>query len=95
MPRWVQDYLTTGAGRGERNTRAYAAARALLDCGYNASEVERLITARAQHDGLTGREIKTLLRSAENAPRTVPNMPTYMRARMAAADHARAGKRGE
>lgn len=92
MPKWVQAYLDTGAGQGERNTRAYAAARALLDCGYSITEATSLITARAAADGLPRREITTILRSAEKAPRTVPNMPSYMKARMAAADAMLRGK---
>ena len=86
MPRWVQVYLETGAREGERNKRAYAAARALLDAGFSAVDVENLVGARAAADGLDAHEIKTLLRSAANAPRSAPPMPSHMRARMAAAD---------
>ena len=93
MPRWVKQYLENGAREGERNTRAYAAARALLDSGHSASEVENLIAARARADGLGEREIKTLLQSALKAPRGAPSMATYMRARMAAADHKQKRKK--
>lgn len=87
MPRWVETYLNSGAVQGERNNTAYAAARALLDNGFGTAETERLITNRALSDGLSAQEITTLLNSAENAPRSTPEIPAHLRQRMAMGDH--------
>lgn len=95
MPRWVDNYLTSGAVSGERNNTAYAAARALLDNGFGTGETERLITARALSDGLTDQEITTLLHSAENAPRSAPNMEPKIHTTIAADDHLMRQRKGK
>ncbi len=87
MPRWVEEYLNTGAPKGERNSRAYAAARALLDNGFSGVEVERMVWSRASADGLDDHEIATLLRSAEMAPRNAPNIDRTIHTGIATDDH--------
>lgn len=86
IPKWIQRYLDTGAPVGERNHRAYVAARGLFDNGYSVTEARQIVGSRASADGLPEHEIDTLITSAANAPRGVPNMPDYMTQRMAASD---------
>lgn len=94
MPHWVENYLNSGAMQGERNNTAYAAARALLDNGFSPGETERLITTRATSDGLTAQEIATLLNSAENAPRSAPNLEPQIHTGIAADDHLLRNRKG-
>lgn len=93
MPRWMDAYLSTGAMQGGRNQTAYAAMRWLLDNGYGSLDAENLVTARALSDGLTQEEISTLIRSALNAPRNAPELPTHMKLRMGAADKRLGGRK--
>lgn len=90
LPKWCADYLTYGAN-AMRNNTAYAAARAMLDNGISAADMETAITARAGADGLDTREIESIIRSALSAPRGTPNVPTYMATRMSTADRRRKG----
>lgn len=86
LPHWCESYLRTGARRGERNTKAYAAARAMLDNGVNEADMEQAIRTRALADGLEEREVESLLRSAIQSPRAAPYVPDYMALRMSSAD---------
>lgn len=91
LPQWVETYLAQGAPVGERNNMAYAAARELFDNGYDYSRVQNIIWQRASADGLDEREVTALVGSAHRAPRQTPNIPSYMSARMAAADQMLGG----
>lgn len=94
LPKWVEDYLNTGAPQGERNSRLYAVARELFDNGYSYADVERLAGGRAAMDGLPDEEIKTAIRSASNAPRNTPHIDRKVSGRMAAADRLLGRKKG-
>lgn len=94
MPKWVDNYLTSGAVSGERNNTAYAAARALLDNGFSMNETERLIRNRALADGLTDQEINVLLSSADHAPRSAPNLEHGIGNTIAADDHLLRNRKG-
>lgn len=86
MARWVEEYLNTGARQGERNNRAFAAMRWLLDNGYSSSQAESMIAQRAAADGLSDDEIRTLVNSAHHAPRGGVELPRHMAIRMGVAD---------
>lgn len=93
MARWVEDYLNTGARQGERNNRAFAAMRWLLDNGYSSSQAESMITQRAAADGLSDDEIRTLVSSAEHAERGGVELPRHMAIRMGVADKRMGGNK--
>lgn len=83
LPRWVLDYLSTGAHEGERNRRLFAAAIAYRDNGYTFGDAARDCGARAAADGLDEREIERTLRSAWDTPlRGTPNLPRSLRDRL-------------
>lgn len=86
MARWVEEYLNTGAREGERNNRAFAAMRWLLDNGYPTTQAESMITQRAATDGLSDDEIRTLVNSAHHAERGGVELPRHMAMRMGTAD---------
>lgn len=91
IPKWIQTYLETGERQGNRNQRAYSAARGLLDAGFSLSDVETLIGNRARADGLDDVEIDTLINSAYHAPRETV-LPSYMQTRMGVADKRLKGR---
>lgn len=85
LPRWVNDYLQTGAMVGDRNHRLYAAARCYLDAGLSKADAIDALLPRGQADGLSESEVLTTIYSAfNNTPN--PQLPRHMQARMAAAD---------
>lgn len=86
MARWVEEYLNAGARQGDRNNRAFAAMRWLLDNGYSTTQAESMITQRAAADGLSDDEIRSLLNSAQHAERGGAELPRHMAIRMGVAD---------
>jgi hypothetical protein len=86
LRRWVETYLDYGEAEGNRNTRAYAAARWLLDNGYSLGEVQTMVGNRALSDGLPQDEVDTILSSAERSERKAPDISHTMQTRMSAAD---------
>lgn len=69
MPRWVQEYIATGAGQGERNGRLYAAAYEYHNRLRPQYEAENELIPRALADGLEQSEINATIRSAYNQER--------------------------
>lgn len=86
LPKYVHDYILSGASVGERNQRLFVCARAYNDAGYPESQAERELLPRAQADGLTQSEALTAIRSGYRYNPN-PQMPAHMVQRMAAADH--------
>lgn len=64
FPKWLNEYLERGAANGQRNARLYAAAIECLTQGLSESEIEHLLLARAESDGLNHDEALRTIRSA-------------------------------
>lgn len=86
MPKWVQTYLESGAGRGERNQRLYAVSREYLNRGRTEMDAIRDLGPRASLDGLEDHEIESTIHSAYRASVTTPSISPRYAARLAAHD---------
>lgn len=87
LPRWIENYLATGAVQGERNATLNKAAWQLFNNGYTNAEVTSILTGRAMSDGLNEREINLTIASAERAKRGAPSLDRTLGHVMAADDH--------
>lgn len=86
-PRWVMDYLASGAPSGERNHKLYSVARWYNDNGYSQGDAEQELISRAVMDGLEQSEANQTIRSAYRAPRNALNgLDTTMKKRYALGD---------
>lgn len=65
------DFITQGAKKGERNTRLFKAACALIEAGIPLSAVQHLVEPRAKESGLTLQEVRRTIHSAEQRCRKV------------------------
>lgn len=72
LPRETQDYIAHGSHEGNRNSSLFAAACQLRDAGMPLHDVEGLLIARGQMDGLTHRECEATIRSVFSAPAREP-----------------------
>lgn len=84
LPRWVQDYLESGAAPGSRNNRLYAAAIEYRANGYSRTDAERDLVARARLDGLSDAEIERTIDSAWRSNHGAANVPSHVAAKVAA-----------
>lgn len=88
LPRWVEDYLTHGAGLGSRNQTLFRAACALRACGWDEASIHALLAPRGRADELTEHEVQAALRSAARYEAAV--VPRHLRRVAALEDsHAR------
>ena len=87
VPRWVENYIQTGAVQGERNATLNKAAWQLFNDGFTRAEVDSLLTGRALSDGLDEREIAITINSAQRAKRGAPSVERGLANTMAADDH--------
>lgn len=88
LPKYVSDYIASGAPEGERNHRLYVSARFYLDAGKTQYEAEQDLLSRAQMDGLTASEARNTINSAfRNSPN--PKLDRTMQARYAIGDSKR------
>lgn len=98
MPRWVNDYITTGTGKGERTPMLFRAACWLFDFGWQFDEVVNLLLPRAQSDGLIAdygeEEVLRHIASAERQPRRYIQLERNLHSAMAADDHLLRMRRG-
>lgn len=85
LPKWVGEYLATGAPVGERNNRLYAVAREYKANGLSASQCTAEAGARGLSDGLTDEEVDRTIRSAY-AAQGVANIDPSFKTRIAAQD---------
>lgn len=67
LPRWLQDYLVSGAPQGERNATLSKAAYVYHGRGRSQADAERDLGARASADGLEDHEIERTINSAYRA----------------------------
>jgi hypothetical protein len=81
---WVRRYLEHGAAEGERNSTLFAAAIEYRVNGYSRADAERDLVARARADGLDEGEIVRTIESAWKSSYGQPNLPTHIKARVAA-----------
>ena len=65
LPFWVEDYLTHGEAKGNRNKRLYQIAKDMIKYGH--ADKLYLCKQRAQLDGLPNVQIAATLRSARNS----------------------------
>lgn len=90
LPGFVQTYLDTPIGDGQRNVELNKAAYVLHTEGYNQSEAERILMSKAELDGLGESEILRTIRSAYSAAPGTPNyVSSKMLTRMRAGDRLR------
>jgi hypothetical protein len=75
LPKRTEDYLTSGATEGSRNTELFQAACQLRDAGHSQSEAEAQLIPRYVSDGCSEREAVATIRSAySRQPRDpIPN----------------------
>lgn len=86
LPKWIADYLETGATT-LRNKTLYSVARGMFDIGMSESEVDNLAGTRARMDGLDDTEVSRTIGSAARAPRSNHvGLSPQMAARMASED---------
>lgn len=79
-PKWIQNYLETGEGEGNRNQRLFVVARWFCDVGNKSAEVEQDLISRALADGLSQAEAVATIRSAwAQAPNPANSLPSHMR----------------
>lgn len=69
LPRWITDYLASGAAQGERNKTLFVMACRLFDMGKSRGDVDSLLTPRGLADGLEAYEVERTITSAERAER--------------------------
>jgi hypothetical protein len=68
LPKRTEDYLTSGATEGNRNTELFQAACQLRDAGYSQSDTEAQLISRYVADGCSEREAQATIRSAYSRP---------------------------
>lgn len=90
IPKWIQEWLNTSTGKGERNKLLYQHCRTLFDEGFSQGEIEGLVWGKASRDGLQDVEIQATINSAAKAPRG--GISDSISARMAWADSRMRGK---
>jgi hypothetical protein len=73
LPRRTEEYLTSGAPEGSRNTELFKAACQLRDAGYSESDAEVQLVARYVSDGCGEREALGTIRSAYSRPARDPS----------------------
>ena len=90
MPRWVQAYLSSGT-TSNRTMTLFRAACWLFDFGWDFSDVESMLMARAAADGLIADDGEDHVRShivnAEREPRRPLNLERHIGSTIAADDH--------
>jgi hypothetical protein len=87
LPTPVQNYLASGAGRGERNNTLFHRARLCNDYGIALHEVEAQLVNRAVMDGLPEHEARAVVSSAYGyAPDVTKRVNSRFASRMAASD---------
>lgn len=86
LPRYVNDYLQSGAVKGERNHTLFVCSRAYNDAGYTENDTIRDLLGRATSDGLTESEALHTIRSAFKYERN-PHLPKHMHGLMATEDN--------
>jgi len=99
LPKWVEDYLASGASSGSRNHTLFTMACSCKGVGMSEGEAESLLLHRALADGLDEREAQTTIKSAYRRNVTVifPPEDKWRQNVIAGDDHilSKRKKRGE
>ena len=68
IPQETRNYMSNGAGTGQRNEKLFAAACQMRDDGANQQEVQEALLHRGLQDGLNVHEVHKTLQSVFTKP---------------------------
>jgi len=68
MPGFLEYYMNTSIGKGERNSALFFATKCAIENGLSESDVWNDLAAKARADGLSDKEIERTIRSALSKP---------------------------